>query len=293
MIIAVASGKGGTGKTTVATSLALTLITRESPHRGPVRFLDCDVEEPNAAVFLHPVLERSEPAGILVPKVDTTRCTLCGRCAEVCAHHAIVVAGTKVLLLCQMCHGCGSCAVQCPERAIEEVLHVMGTVDSGRAGALYFAQGTLNVGEAVPVPLIRALKADHLAGCAGPSGDVAILDAPPGTSCPVVQTMQGADFVLLVTEPTPFGLHDLKLAVSVARGELGLPVGVVVNRDGCGDARVDEYCRDEGIPILMRIPLDRTIAQAIARGLPLVESHPEYGPRFAALYSRIREEAAR
>ena len=155
----------------------------------------------------------------------------------------------------------------------------MGTVDSGRAGALYFAQGTLNVGEAVPVPLIRALKADHLAGCAGPSGDVAILDAPPGTSCPVVQTMQGADFVLLVTEPTPFGLHDLKLAVSVARGELGLPVGVVVNRDGCGDAGVDAYCRDEGIPILMRIPLDRTIAQAIARGLPLVESHPEYGPQ--------------
>jgi MinD superfamily P-loop ATPase len=290
MIIAVASGKGGTGKTTVATSLALTLTGDSSPSRPAVRFLDCDVEEPNAALFLHPLLEQSRAVGILVPQVDPSCCTLCGRCGQVCAYHAIVVAGKKVLVFPEMCHGCGSCTVSCEPGAIREVLHAIGTVESGRAGSMHFASGTLNVGEAMPVPLIRALKQDHLAGCSGTADQVAILDAPPGTSCPVVQTMLGADFVLLVTEPTPFGLHDLQLAVDVARGELGIPVGVVVNRDGCGDSSVDEYCAHQGIPILMRIPLDRSIARAIARGRTLVEAFPEYRPRFASLYSAIQKQ---
>jgi MinD superfamily P-loop ATPase len=305
MMIAVASGKGGTGKTTVATSLALSLTTdapnetdraesvnsascHPEPGERPL-FLDCDVEEPNAALFLKPSLNHHEKVGILIPEVDFGRCTYCGRCAEVCAWHAMAVVGRKVLIFPELCHGCGSCTLNCPEGAIHEVLHVMGSLEAGQAGPIAFGHGILNVGEAMAVPIIRQLKARHVANR---SGAVTILDASPGTSCPVVETMRGADFVLLVTEPTPFGLHDLRLTVQVARDELGLPVGVVINRDGVGDAGVDEYCAAEGIPILMRIPLDRRIAEAISRGKALVEALPEYRPRFVALYERIAREIA-
>jgi MinD superfamily P-loop ATPase len=293
MIVAVASGKGGTGKTTVATSLALSIA--EDGQNGTVSFLDCDVEEPNAALFLKPTLDRSQEVGILVPEVDLDRCSYCGRCAAVCVWHAVAVVGHKVLVFPELCHGCGSCTLNCPEGAISEVLHVMGNLESGRAGPIAFGQGTLDVGQAMAVPIIRQLKAKHAPNRADA---VTILDAPPGTSCPVVETMRGADFVLLVTEPTPFGLHDLRLAVQVARGELGLPVGVVVNRDGVprtrglGDSGVDEYCAAEGIPILMRIPLDRRIAEGISGGEALVEVLPEYRPRFVALYERIAGEIA-
>jgi MinD superfamily P-loop ATPase len=305
MIIAVASGKGGTGKTTVATSLALAITTdgrnktdraesansancHPEPGKGPL-FLDCDVEEPNAALFLKPGLNHCEEVGILIPEVDSDRCTYCGRCAEVCVWHAIAVVGRKVLVFPELCHGCGSCTLNCPEGAIHEVLHVMGSLEAGQAGPITFGHGILNVGEAMAVPIIRQLKAKHRSD---PGHGVTILDASPGTSCPVVETMRGADFVLLVTEPTPFGLHDLRLTVQVARDELGLPVGVVINRDGVGDAGVDEYCAAEGIPILMRIPLDRRIAEAISRGEALVEALSEYRPRFAGLYERIVGEVA-
>jgi MinD superfamily P-loop ATPase len=290
MIVAVASGKGGTGKTTVATSLARTIS--DNGRNAIVSFLDCDVEEPNAALFLKPALDRSREVGILVPEVDLDKCTYCGRCAEVCVWHALAVVGHKVLVFPELCHGCGSCTLNCPEGAISEVLHVMGSLESGRAGPIAFAQGTLDVGQAMAVPIIRQLKARHLADR---DDTVAILDAQPGTACPVVETMRGADFVLLVTEPTPFGLHDLRLAVEVARDELHLPVGVVVNRDsvpgtpGPGDAGVDDYCAAESIPILMRIPLDRRIAEAISRGESLVEALPEYRSQFSALYERIAD----
>ena len=296
MIIAVASGKGGTGKTTVATSLALSIAAMDSqkatdPSVRPrnLLFLDCDVEEPNAALFLSPVLERGEQVGILIPEVDYDRCTFCGRCAEVCVWHAIAVVGKKVLIFPELCHGCGSCTLNCPEGAIHEVLHVMGSLQSGRAGPISFGHGILNVGEAMAVPIIRQLKTKHLAPLT-PGNGVTILDASPGTSCPVVETMRGADFVLLVTEPTPFGLHDLRLTVQVARDELGLPLGVVINRDGVGDAGVDDYCTAEGIPILMRIPLDRRIAEAISGGEALVEALPEYRPLFLELYKLIARE---
>lgn len=298
MIIAIASGKGGTGKTTVATSLALSLIADSqqladnSADGAGLLFLDCDVEEPNAALFLRPTLDQSEEVGILIPEVDLERCTFCGRCAEVCVWHAVAVVGEKVLVFPELCHGCGSCTLNCPEDAIREVLNVTGTVESGWAGPIAFGQGTMDVGQAMAGPIIRQLKDWHLKG-REEAEFVAVLDAPPGTSCPVVETMRGADYVLMVTEPTPFGLHDLRLAVQVARDELGLPVGVVVNREGVGDAGIDEYCAAEGIPILMRIRLDRRIAEAISEGTALVEALPEYVPGFRSLYRAITDHARR
>jgi MinD superfamily P-loop ATPase len=320
MIITVASGKGGTGKTTVAVSLALSLASdrralahkahkedKEAVHSAPPLFLDCDVEEPNTALFLRPTIQERQEVGLMIPEVDLEACTCCGRCAEVCQYHAIVVVGEKVLVFPDLCHGCGSCALNCPTQAIREVLHVIGTVERGwaglvadfpsapgRPGGIEFAQGTMNVGEPMAVPIIRQLKRwaippDASTGLGGTPGDrPVILDAPPGTACPVVESMRGAEFVLLVTEPTPFGLHDLRLAVEVARDELGLHVGVVINRDGIGDQGVDDYCTAEGIPILMRIPLNRQIAEAYSDGRALVEARPEYRERFRGLYDAVR-----
>lgn len=303
MIITVASGKGGTGKTTVAVSLVLSLAAdrqgltdRDLAERKSVKpvnplFLDCDVEEPNGALFLRPAIEERREVGQMIPAVDLEECTYCGRCAEVCQYHAIAVAAEKVLVFPELCHGCGSCALNCPTGAIHEVLDVMGTIERGWAGLVEFGQGTMDVGKLMAVPIIRQLKQWMIPP---DSGDRPIvLDAPPGTACPVVESMRGADFVLMVTEPTPFGLHDLRLAVEVAHDELGLPTGVVVNRDGVGDRGVDDYCAAEGIPILMRIPLERRIAEAYSEGVPLVEARPEYKEKFRRLYSRIRRTIAR
>jgi len=296
VIIAVGSGKGGTGKTTVATSLALSLEAGDPGSagwgEGPGRllFLDCDVEVPNAALFLKPVLDESETVGLPIPEVDLGACTFCGRCAEVCVWHAITVIGERVLVFPELCHGCGSCTLNCPEAAIREVGNVIGKVESGRAGRIVFGQGILDVGQPMAVPVIRRLKEKHLGGV---TDGVAVLDAPSGTSCPFVETLRGVDYVLLVTEPTPFGLHDLRLAVEVARDELALPVGVVVNRDGVGNAAVDDYCRGEGIPVLLRIPLDRRIAEGLSEGHPLVRVLPEYIALFRGLLRRISAEVAR
>ncbi len=292
MIITVASGKGGTGKTTVAVNLALT-IAEGGQQNADLLFLDCDVEAPNAHLFLNPTIVGREEVGILVPKVDAAapydRCTLCGRCAEVCAYHALAVLNQKVLMFPELCHGCGSCTLNCPEEAIHEVLHVTGVIEEGQAGDIRFAHGILNIAEAMAVPVIRELK-KRMGNADERSHSSVILDASPGTSCPVVEAMHGADFVLMVTEPTPFGLHDLKLAVEVARHELGLPVGVVINRAGIGDEGVEAYCAAEGIPILMRIPFDRRIAEVYSEGGLIIEALPEYRGQFWGLYQRIREE---
>ena len=282
MRIAVASGKGGTGKTTVATSLALSLASDST--RPPPLFLDCDVEAPNAHLFLRPTVERRQEVGILIPRVDEAKCTHCGKCAEVCQYHAIAVLGKKVLVFAQLCHGCGSCALICPEHAISEVPDVMGVLEFGttRAG-IVFARGVMNVGEPMAVPVIRQLKK----WIAPQPNQIVIMDAPPGTTCPVVESVRSADFLLLVTEPTPFGLHDLKLAAQIAR-ELNLPAGVVINRDGIGDAGVEEFCAAERLPILMRIPFDRAIAEGIAQGQTLVDMRPECLSSFQSLFNQVR-----
>lgn len=285
--IAVASGKGGTGKTTVATSLALSLAGDPAPDGQaplPPLFLDCDVEAPNAHLFLEPVITERRAAGILVPQVDAARCSLCGKCAQVCQYHAIAVLGKSVLVFPQLCHGCGSCSRQCPDGAITEKLEATGALERGGArGGLRFARGVMDVGQPMAVPIIRELKR----WAAPLPGQAVILDVSPGSSCPVVEAMRGADFILLVTEPTPFGLHDLRLAAGVTR-ELGIPAGVVINRDGIGDSRVDAFCAAENLPILMRIPHERRIAEGVARGRSLVDIHPEYAPRFLELYARAR-----
>jgi len=286
MIIAVASGKGGTGKTTVATSLAFIAQERDSAEGTPfagVLYLDCDVEAPNAHLFLKPTFQDQREVGILIPDIDETRCTHCGRCAEVCQYHAIAVLGNKTLVFPQLCHGCGSCTRQCPEGAIHEVPDKIGLLECGTTPAgIAFGRGLLDIGEPMAVPIIRQLKA-----WAKPDpGQMAILDAPPGTSCPVVETVRGADYLVLVTEPTPFGLHDLRLAVAVAR-ELEIPIGVVINRYGLGDNCVDEFCTQEELPVLMRIPYDRKIAETVAQGLVLVNALPSYKAGFEQMFESI------
>ncbi len=277
MIISVASGKGGTGKTLVATSLALSL---EDNHE--VRLLDCDVEEPNAHILLRPEISGMEPVNIKVPVVDETRCTYCGKCAEVCAYHAIAVLGNHVLTFPQLCHGCGACSYLCPEKAISEEPRQTGVVEWGRSGGLGFAHGVLTVGEAMAPPVIRMVK-ERTNG-----NKIVIRDAPPGTSCPVVEAVKGSDFALLVTEPTPFGLNDLALAVEMVR-QLGIPCGIVLNRAGTGDDVIQKYCRKENIPILLSIPLDREIARLYSKGIPLVEGMPPWRDRFRQLYDQIEE----
>lgn len=296
MIIAVASGKGGTGKTTVAVSLALSMTGLDDG--GSPLLVDCDVEEPNAALFLGPTMQERREVGQMIPEVDLDLCTLCGQCAEVCQFNAIAVVGEKVLVFPELCHACGSCTLNCPTDAISEVLNVMGIIERGWVrsfassdapgsdGSVEFAHGILNVGEMMAVPVISQLK-EWVIPPAGDNRPV-ILDAPPGNACPVVEVMQDADFVLLVTEPTPFGLHDLKQAVDVARGEMGLPVGVVINREGVGDSGVDDYCAAEAVPILMRIPIERRIAEAYSEGIPLVEELPAYRDSFRELYRKIQ-----
>jgi MinD superfamily P-loop ATPase len=277
MIISIASGKGGTGKTTVATNLAVSL-------GNGVQLLDCDVEEPNAHLFINPVFEKTEVVAASVPEVDEEKCTLCGKCSEICQFKAIVVIGNTVLPFQELCHSCGGCMEVCPEKAIREGERILGITEAGHRGDLEFVHGRLRVGEAMSPPLIRKVRSFTK------PGGITIIDAPPGTSCPVIASIKGADFVLLVTEPTPFGLHDLKLDVGAVR-ILNIPCGLVVNRSDMGDDRVWEYAKEENVPILMEIPFDRRIAEAYSRGRLLLEVMPEWKEKFLQLYERITELA--
>ncbi len=277
MILSVASGKGGTGKTTVAVNLALSLEGSRS-----VQFLDCDVEEPNAHFFLKPQIHQSQPVFIPIPEILEEKCTYCGKCAEVCAYNALAVLKDNVLVFPELCHGCGGCSLLCPEQAIKEKGQRIGVMEFGAANGLQFIHGKLDIGQAMSPPLIREVK-KHMNATR-----TIIIDAPPGTSCPVVESVKGSDVSLLVTEPTPFGLNDLRLAVETLR-ELKIPFGVILNRADIGDKQVQDYCLKEDIPVLMTIPTDRNIAVAYSEGKTIIETQPAYKQKFLELFKKVQK----
>jgi len=275
MIITIASGKGGTGKTTLATNLAAAAAE-------PVQLLDCDVEEPNAHLFLHPDVEQSFEVHVEVPEIDPDRCTYCGKCQEICQFNALAILPDTVLTFPELCHSCGGCFLVCPEGAVLSRTRPIGVVEIGAREHIRFIHGRLRVGEAMAPPLIRRVKSEaHTNG-------LTVIDAPPGTSCPVVAALWGSDAVLLVTEPTPFGLHDLELAVGAVR-ELQLPLGLVINRADLGDRRVHDYASRENLPILLEIPFDREAAGAYARGHLLVEALPHWRAMMIDLLEKVKK----
>ncbi|MCD6569808.1 MAG: ATP-binding protein [Deltaproteobacteria bacterium] len=277
-MVVVASGKGGTGKTTIATNLAQ-IAGLLGEH---VVYLDCDVEEPNGHLFLRPDMTKNIPVGIPVPKVDDEKCTYCGLCADICQYSAIVCIKDKVLTFPDLCHACGGCTRVCPTDAITEVERTLGVVEEGLSDNIKFIHGILNIGEAMSPPLIRAVRAE------GDKEGLQIIDAPPGTSCPVITAINRADFVLLVTEPTPFGLNDLGLAIDTVR-QLGLPHAVVVNRSDPDNKIARDFCRERGVDIIAEIPDDRRIAEAYSQGELIIGALPEYKETFIELFENIEE----
>lgn len=279
MVISIASGKGGTGKTTIAVNLALALEKN-------VQLLDCDVEEPNAQFFLKPIMTSKVGVTLSVPEVDLDRCTFCGMCQKICQFHSIIVIKDNVLVFPELCHSCAGCWLVCPQQCISQKQREIGVLELGKANSIDFVHGQLNIGEPMSPPLIRTVKKQQQ------ENSIVIIDAPPGSSCPVIEAVKGSDFIILVTEPTPFGLHDLKLAVEVVR-TLGIKFGVVINRSDIGDDSVRQYCTAEDIPQLMEIKNDRKIAEAYSVGRPMVEIYPEYKQKFKTLFEQANQRMAK
>ena len=275
MIISIASGKGGTGKTTVATNLAASLDKE-------VKLLDCDVEEPNAHLFIKPVMDEKETITTPVPEIDESKCTLCEKCCDICRFKAIVRIADTILPFSGLCHSCGGCMKVCPEDAITETYREIGLLEKGHKNGIKFIHGKLRIGEAMSPPLIKKVRE-----YAGGNG-LTIIDAPPGTSCPVIAAMKDTDFVILVTEPTPFGLHDLKLAAGAVK-LLNIPCGIIINRSDLGDNKVKDFAKSERIPVLMDIPFDRRIAASYSRGELVVENIPEWKGKYITLYEKIEK----
>ena len=275
MIISVASGKGGTGKTTVATNLALSV--------GKTQFIDCDVEEPNANIFLKTKIKEHEDVSVSIPEMDKEKCDYCGKCSEFCVYNALAVVPSDVLVFPELCHSCGGCELVCPKDAVSWNERIIGRLEHGQVEDIDFYHGLLNVGEMQAVPVIKALKRK-----VDKSKNV-IIDVPPGTSCPVIESISGSDYCILVTEPTPFGLHDLKLAVEVTR-HLNISFGVIINRDGIGDRKVELYCKNENIPVLLKIPERKKIAHLYSKGIALVSESHEWHEMFGLVFNRIQEE---
>jgi len=275
MIISIASGKGGTGKTTVATNLVLSIDNAQ--------FIDCDVEEPNANIFLKADIDSRENVTVDIPKIDEEKCDYCGKCSEFCEYNALAVVPSKILVFPELCHSCGGCELVCPRNAVGWRQKVVGKVEHGTAQNVDFYHGLLDVGEIQTMPVIKTLKQKV------DNSKNVILDAPPGTSCPVIETIQGSDYCILVTEPTPFGLHDLKLMVNVVR-YMNIPFGVIINREGVGDTSVEMFCRREKIPVLMKIPHDEEISKLYSKGVPFVMEQQLWRDKFKWLFSKIKEE---
>jgi MinD superfamily P-loop ATPase len=275
MIISVASGKGGTGKTTVATNLALSI--------GKAQFIDCDVEEPNANIFLKAKIKEHEDVSVSIPRIDKIKCNFCGKCSEFCVYNALAVVPSDVLVFPELCHSCGGCELVCPKDAVSWNKRVIGRIEHGQAGDIDFYHGLLNVGEMQAVPVIKALKRK-----VDKSKNV-IIDVSPGTSCPVIESISGSDYCILVTEPTPFGLHDLKLAVDVVR-HMYIPFGVIINRDGVGDKKVELYCQNEKIPVLLKIPERKKTAYLYSKGIALASEAHEWHEMFGMVFNRIQGE---
>lgn len=275
MRIAIASGKGGTGKTTVAANLAAV-----SPH--PITVIDCDVEQPNVHLFLHPAQNVSHDVTVRVPSVNADVCTSCGLCADVCEFNAIAFVGKPPDIFPELCHGCGGCLLACPVGAITEIERPVGQIEVGESRGHTLVTGRLNVREVLAPAVIRQVKQfaneQHLT----------LIDCPPGTACAMVTAVHGADFALLVTEPTPFGLHDLSLAVETLR-LLKVPFAVVINRADTGDWSVREYCAAEGIYIFSEIPYDRSVAEAYSRGVLAVDVSAEQRRIFVELLNRLHD----
>jgi len=278
MIISVASGKGGTGKTTISTNLAISL----SSISQQVQYIDCDAEEPNGHIFLKPEIENAEDVTVGVPEVDIDKCTGCGKCGQLCQYSAILSLKSSVLVFENLCHSCGGCMAVCPEGAITEKQRKIGIAEFGKSNGIYFGHGRLDIGTIQTPALIRYVKKKMKKDA------INIIDSPPGTSCPVIEAIKGSDFVLLVTEPTPFGLNDLELAVGMVR-ELKMPFGVAINRSDIGDDAVVKYCRQENISVLIQIPNDRKIAESYSRGVMIVEAMPHYKQKFLKLYENIKK----
>ncbi|MFP4515566.1 MAG: 4Fe-4S binding protein [Desulfovibrionales bacterium] len=280
MILSVASGKGGTGKTTVAASLA-------AVWESPVVAVDLDVEEPNLHLFLNPKITSRRTASMEIPVADETKCTFCRACAEICQFKAISVFGEVLLTFPEMCHGCGGCIAVCPEKALSPGSRSLGEVSQGYAGEIPFLMGKLRVGEAMSPPLMRAVKQDLGTLLSKQHRDV-IVDAPPGVSCPAVSAVMDSDVIVLVTEPTPFGLYDFRLAYE-AFSPMGKPLGAVVNRAGLGDPAVYEFCDKHNIPVLAEIPFERRIAEAYSRGTVLATVDADLTSLFVKLRDSIRD----
>ncbi len=275
MIISVASGKGGTGKTMVSTNLAFSI-------GSGVQILDCDVEEPNCHIFLNPDIEKKEKIFTPVPKIDKKKCTLCKKCIDLCRFNAIVSIGKSVLTFPELCHSCGGCIEICPENAITEDFREIGEIEKGSANGIGFVHGCMKIGEAMAPPLIRKVREYQ------EPDKLNIIDAPPGTSCPVITAVKNTDLVLMVTEPTPFGLHDMKLAIEAVK-ILNIKSGIIINRSDIGNNDVENYAKKESLPILMKIPFDRKIAETYSKGGLIAENNIEWRKKFLELYDRILE----